>query len=82
MVGGGRGMASENVGDAGEAWPRPYAVRSTGVARRGEAMPRPPLSSRGYPDPVSYVLNPHTMSLNWPYTYNAHPFPGPLRLVA
>ena len=81
-------MASENVGDAGRRRTRarhglaPTLSDPRGSHCRGEAMPRPPLSSRGYPDPVSYVLNPHTMSLNWPYTYNAHPFPGPLRLVA
>ena len=26
-------------------------------------MPRPLSSMRGYPDPVTYVLNPHTLAL-------------------
>ena len=39
-----------------EAMPRPHP-ETPRVAHRPEAMPRPPSGNRGYPDPVSYVLN-------------------------
>ena len=44
---------------AGEAWPRPYRHPTRSQLRRGEAMPRPPASNRGCPDPVSQVMNQH-----------------------
>ncbi len=63
---GGRGMASplqapnaEPIALAGEAWPRPYGDPTRSQLRRGEAMPRPPASNRGCPDPVSQVMNQH-----------------------
>ena len=64
---GGRGMApplrrpsAEPVALAGEAWPRPYGDPTRSQLRRGEAMPRPPASNRGCPEPVSQVMNQHT----------------------
>ena len=45
---------------AGEAWPRPYRHPTWSQLRRGEAMPRPPASNRGCPNPVSQVMNQRT----------------------
>ena len=50
---------AEPIALAGEAWPRPYGDPTRGQLRRGEAMPRPPASNRGCPDPVSQVMNQH-----------------------
>ena len=40
--------------------PAPTGDPTWSQLRRGEAMPRPPASNRGCPDPVSQVMNQHT----------------------